>query len=253
MDVIKNNNPLKLVVVGGSGHLGSEICRQLAEMNCSVVLSYYKNKDQAEKLSKQLNFIPLYLNLEDLDNIKSFVSESYNLLGRVDGLIFSSGIATSHYHSESAYIPTFFDITGAGFDKMVSINVKGVFFLCQEISKIMIQQKSGKIVITGSIDGVKHLPAPMDYACCKSALYGFTQSLAKELGKYNILVNMVAPGILEGGISDLLKPELREAYLKHSTMKRPGTFSEIAKVVVFLISSKNTYLTGQAIILDGGL
>ncbi len=100
---------------------------------------------------------------------------------------------------------------------------------------------------------MKPVPAPVDYACCKAALWGMTQALSKELGKYNILVNMVAPGVLEGGIAALLSDELMSEYVNHSALRRVGTFSEVAKMIAFLAGPRNTYLTGQAVILDGGL
>ena len=80
-----------------------------------------------------------------------------------------------------------------------------------------------------------------------------TQAMAKELGKHNILVNMVAPGILEGGIAGLLRDDLMDEYLKHCSLKRVGKFSEVADAVAFLAGPQNTYLTAQAVILDGGL
>ncbi|MCP4400261.1 MAG: SDR family oxidoreductase, partial [bacterium] len=150
-------------------------------------------------------------------------------------------------------VPKFFDITPEVYDKMMRVNVRGIFFTLQEAARIMSASQKGRIVIVGSIDGIKLLPSPVDYACCKAALWGMTQGLAKELGQYNILVNMIAPGILEGGIAELLSEELMQEYLKHCSLKRVGTFSEIANMVAFLAGPKNTYLTGRAIVLDGGL
>lgn len=117
----------------------------------------------------------------------------------------------------------------------------------------MIEQGGGKIIIIGSIDGVKIAHPPVDYACSKGALWGLTQALAKELGPHNILVNLVAPGVLEGGTAEYLTEEMMTEYLKHSSLKRVGKYSEIAGMVMFLAGERNTYITGQAVVLDGGL
>ncbi|MCP4367920.1 MAG: SDR family oxidoreductase, partial [Deltaproteobacteria bacterium] len=195
----------------------------------------------------------LYLDLHDMTNVREVVQTSHKKLGGIDSLIITSGIATGHFSDGMPIVPNFFDITPEMYDNMMSVNVRGIFFTLQEVAKIMTASKTGRIVIVGSIDGIKLLPSPVDYACCKAALWGMSQSLAKELGKYNILVNMVAPGILEGGIAELLSAELMQEYVKHCSLKRVGTFSEIANMIVFLAGPKNTYLTGHAIVLDGGL
>jgi NAD(P)-dependent dehydrogenase (short-subunit alcohol dehydrogenase family) len=112
--------------------------------------------------------------------------------------------------------------------------------------------QGGQIVVVGSMDGVKTVPAPVHYAAGKGALRAMVQALAKELGEKRILVNMVAPGILEGGLARLLSDELLQEYLKHSSLRRTGTAREIAELVAWL-ALENTYVTGQSIVLDGGL
>jgi NAD(P)-dependent dehydrogenase (short-subunit alcohol dehydrogenase family) len=110
----------------------------------------------------------------------------------------------------------------------------------------------GNIVLIGSVDGVKPVPAPVHYAASKGALTGMVAALAKELGEHNIRVNMVAPGILEGGISTVLEDRLMKEYLKHCGLKRLGRPSEVANVVAWLVRH-NTYVTGQTVLVDGAL
>ncbi|MEW6738267.1 MAG: SDR family oxidoreductase, partial [Acidobacteriota bacterium] len=114
------------------------------------------------------------------------------------------------------------------------------------------KQKSGEIIIVGSIDGVKPVPAPIHYAASKGALRSMTESLAKELGVDNIRVNLVAIGVLAGGIAKYLSRDLLESYLEHCSLKRVGTNREVAEMVVRL-ALHNSYVTGQTIVLDGGL
>ena len=99
---------------------------------------------------------------------------------------------------------------------------------------------------------MKSVPAPVHYASGKGALRAMVQALAKELGKQRIRINMVAPGILDGGLARLLSDDLLQEYLKHCSMKRTGSAAEIAEFVAWL-ATENTYVTGQSIVLDGGL
>ncbi len=246
----------KALVIGGSGSLGSETCRILVQKGFDVALTYYSNLEKAENLRQDLtesaaNVHIFRLDLNNIENTKRVIRQADKALGRIDSLVITSGLATGREKSKE--VSKFLDVTPEEYDKMMGVNVRGVFFACQEIARIMSAAGGGRIVIVGSIDGVKPVPSPVDYACCKGALWAITQSLSKELGSNGILVNMVAPGILEGGIAELLSRDLMTEYLKHCSLGRVGSFSEIAKVIAFLAGPKNSYLTGQALILDGGL
>jgi NAD(P)-dependent dehydrogenase (short-subunit alcohol dehydrogenase family) len=244
----------KALVIGGSGSLGTVVCHTLVEKGFEVAFTFQRNRDKAlhleQALSGQGNRIrAFHLDLTDLVGIPQAVRNAQAFLGAIDVLIVASGVATG----EGEKVPGFLEVTAEGYNTMMAINVRGVFFACQETARIMVASSGGKIILVGSIDGVKSVPAPVDYACCKGALWAMTQALAKELGPHHILVNMVAPGVMEGGIARLLKSDLAEEYVKHCSLRRVGRFSEVAKVIAFLAGPKNTYLTGQAVILDGGL
>lgn len=246
---------IKTLVIGGSGNLGEAVCHTLVREGFDLAFTYFKQQEKAEKLVSTLRqenqqVYTLPLNLHNLDDIRQTIEKANTLLGGLDALIITAGLAS---RQEWKGQQGFLEIDDVGFDRMISVNVRGVFFACQTAARIMIEKNSGKIVITGSIDGVKAVPSPVDYACCKGALWGLTRSLAKELGQYGILVNMIAPGLLEGGIGNELSEKLKKDYIKHCSLKRVGKFSEIAQMVAFLVGKRNTYLTGQAIILDGGL
>jgi len=221
-----------------------------------IAFTYHLRRAGADKLMEAIHrkgceAQAFHLDLNDIEQVRGVVERANEKMGAIDSLIIASGIATGLKQEDR--VPKYFEITPQEYDKMMIVNVRGVFFACQEAARIMASGSGGRIVIIGSIDGIKPVPSPGDYACCKGALWGMTQALSKELGKHGILVNMVAPGILEGGIADLLSEDLMKEYLKHCSLKRVGTFSEIAKMIAFLAGHKNTYLTGQAVILDGGL
>jgi 3-oxoacyl-[acyl-carrier protein] reductase len=241
------------LVIGGTGALGSETCRRLATKGFSVAFTWHSNQAKAETLAEELSANAYQLDLRDPDKLQMTIREIAESLGSIDAFVVVSGIATAYRVDGEPVVPKFFELTPSAYDEMMSVNVRGTVFACQEVGRIMATQGGGRIVIVSSIDGVKPMPAPVDYACCKAALWGLTQSMSKELGKLGILVNMLAPGILEGGIADLLSDELMEEYKKHCTLRRVGTFREAADMLCYLVGEKNTYLTGQAVVLDGGL
>lgn len=248
----------KAFIIGGSGELGAEICSTMSDKGFDVAFTYFQDRQKAESLCETLRKSDhtshvFQLDLADPAGAIRVVRQAAEALGGLDALIVASGIATGFTKDGKPEVPKYFEITVDAYDEMMTVNVRGVFFVCREAARIMKASGGGRIVIVGSIDGVKPVPAPVDYACCKAALWGMTQAMAKELGKHNILVNMVAPGILEGGIAGLLQDGLMNEYLKHCSLKRVGKFREVANAAAFLAGPQNTYLTAQAVVLDGGL
>jgi NAD(P)-dependent dehydrogenase (short-subunit alcohol dehydrogenase family) len=251
-----NTEKPKALVIGGCGGLGNEVCRTLGRKGFDIAFTYHSSQKKADDLvsefkDQSIGATAFHMDLNDPDEVKLTIRQAQRTLGTLDALVISSGLATGRDVDEK--VPKYLTITVREFDHLMNINVRGVFFACQEAARIMTDAGAGRIVIVGSIDGVKPVPAPVDYACSKGALWGMTQALSKELGDRNIMVNMVAPGILEGGVANLLSEELMGEYLKHSSLRRTGKFSEVANVIAFLAGPWNTYVTGQAVVLDGGL
>lgn len=245
--------PLRTLVIGGSGYVGSAICRHLSQAGHTVAFTYHRNEAKAAALGGELKATCHALDLAEHDSIHVKLQEVADKLGGVEALVVASGLATAHRRDGVPFVPGWDQIESSAFARMLAVNVMGVFFACQWAGATMRQRRMGRIVLVGSIDGVKPVPSPGDYACCKAALVGMVQSLSKDLGPQGILINLVAPGILDGGIAGLLSEDLHAEYVKHCTLKRVGTPDEVAKWVGFLAGPKNTYLTGQTVILDGGL
>ena len=196
----------------------------------------------------------MQLDLRNFQDTFQAVEKMSEHLGGLDVLIQCAGIAgDGSLYKTNGHGPSdkLLKITESGWDDMMDITAKGTFAACQAAARLM-QSGGGHIVIVGSMEGVKTVPAPVHYAAGKGALKAMVQALAKELGKCGIIVNMVAPGILEGGASNVVSKELKDEYIKHSSLSRLGTFRETAEWVVWL-AMENTYLSAQAILLDGGL
>jgi len=245
------------LVLGGTGYVGAAVCRLLHEYGARLAFTYHTNDKRARELAEEFEgSLPLRADLASYADTRRAVREAAGLLGGLDALIQCAGTAgdpTLYSNRGPNDHGKFLAITEAEWDLMSNVTVRSTFAACQEATLFMSQNGGGgNIVIVGSVDGVKPLPAPVHYAAGKGALRSLTEALAKELGRDNIRVNLVAPGILEGGIARHLDPQLLQDYLEHCALKRTGKSAEVAEVVVRL-ALENSYVTGQSIVLDGGL
>ena len=236
----------RCLVLGGSGYVGSEVCRVLAAQGARVAFTYCRNEVQIP------GALALRADLRDFGQAVEAVERAAAHLGGLDVLVQCAGTAgdPALYKGRAIAQERLQKITEAGWDEMMDLTVKGTFSACQAAARAM--GSGGQIVIVGSMDGVKIVPSPAHYAAGKGALRAMVQALAKELGGRGILVNLLAPGILDGGVARLLSDDLLQEYLKHCSLKRTGSAHEIAQFAAWL-AMENTYVTGQAIVLDGGL
>jgi 3-oxoacyl-[acyl-carrier protein] reductase len=140
----------------------------------------------------------------------------------------------------------------ADLDRLIDVNLKSAFYLCAAVSRPMIKQRGGAIVLVSSIVGIAGNPGQSAYAATKAGLLGLTRSLAKELGSRNVRVNAVAPGLIETAMTAELPDAARKGFLDGIALGRPGTPDDVAGVVTFLASDAARYVTGQTIVVDGG-
>jgi 3-oxoacyl-[acyl-carrier protein] reductase len=138
-------------------------------------------------------------------------------------------------------------------DEVIDTNLKSAFNFSKAACKPMMNQRRGRIVNMSSIAGIVGNPGQTNYAAAKAGMIGMTKTLAKELASRNILVNAVAPGFVDTDMTQKLSEQQREALLSLVPLKRMGTPSEIASVVVFLSSPASSYMTGQVLCVDGGM
>ena len=138
-------------------------------------------------------------------------------------------------------------------DRVMDVNVKGTFLTSRTVLRGMIRRKRGVVLNIGSLVGVRMLEAPIHYCASKAAVKGLTEALAKEVARYGIRVNCLAPGLLNDGVGRNL-PEHRLAdYLKHCSLGRLGQLEEVARFAAFLVSDANSYMTGETVVIDGAL
>lgn len=138
-------------------------------------------------------------------------------------------------------------------ERMLSTNLKSAFFLCGAVAKPMMKQRAGSIVLVSSIVGITGNPGQSAYAASKAGLLALAKSLAKELGSRNIRVNAVAPGLIETAMTEHMPGAAREYFLKQTALGRPGKPEDVSGVVSFLCSDAAAYMTGQTLVIDGGV
>jgi 3-oxoacyl-[acyl-carrier protein] reductase len=236
-------------VTGGTGAVGSALVRCLARHGAQVAFTFHQEAAKAQKLEQELTSqgkrVKAYA-LDVLDKAASLrlAEHSAQDLGPVDILVNNAGVTQ---------VMPFALIEEEDWDRTMDINVKGMFLVTKAFVRGMIRRKRGAVVNLGSLAGMRVLEVPVHYATAKSAVVGFTLSLARELARYHIRVNAVVPGLLEGGVSSQVPDKQREDYVQHCTLGRAGQPEEVAELVAFLASDRAGYINAQAIHIDGGV
>jgi NAD(P)-dependent dehydrogenase (short-subunit alcohol dehydrogenase family) len=233
------------VVFGGSGAVGREVCRTLAARGARVGFTYFSNA------SNGLDAIGRRLDVTDVAAIDRTLNDFHAEFGRIDAFVNCAAVGTTVPHEGATVHHTMGDVDERAWNMMIDVNARSSFFAVRRLGCLM-RGAGGNIVLLGSIDGVKPAPSPVHYAASKAALTGMAKAMAKELGPHNIRVNVVAPGVLDGGLSQVLPDDLRAQYLKHCGLKRLGRLEEVASVVAWL-ALENTLVTAQTIVVDGAL
>jgi NAD(P)-dependent dehydrogenase (short-subunit alcohol dehydrogenase family) len=233
------------VVFGGSGAVGREVCRTLSSRGAQVGYTYCRNAaGGAPGAGKQLD-------VTDVGAIERTLDAFQQEMGPIDAFVHCAAVGTTVPHEGPTAHHTMADVDERAWDAMIDVNAKSAFFAVRRLSVLM-RARGGNIVLLGSIDGVKPAPSPVHYAASKAALSGMAKAMAKELGPYNIRVNTIAPGVLDGGLSRALPADLRAEYLKHCGLKRLGRLEEVANLAAWL-ATENTLVTAQTIVVDGAL
>ncbi len=244
---------LRCLVLGGSGALGSVVCRCLHSAGARLAFSYHNNKSAAQQLADELPGSKAHsVDLLSIPALNKLVDDVAADWGGLNVFIQCAGVGVTAPADAEEVHHTMELVDEPAWDRMQDVNAKSTFFAVRRVASHMRRSGGGNIILIGSIDGVKPVPAPVHYAASKGALAGMTAAMAKELGKDGIRVNLVAPGILESGMSRVLPEQLRREYLKHCGLRRYGRVAEIAAWTTWL-ALHNTYVTGQTILVDGAL
>jgi NAD(P)-dependent dehydrogenase (short-subunit alcohol dehydrogenase family) len=237
------------LVTGGSRGLGRAICEALAREGARVAFNYARSEDDARATLAALEQLGAAasahrVSVLDKPGLVELVRSLDRAHGKLDILVNNAGFGQ--------VVPLAL-MEEEDWDQMLDTHVKGAFLATQAVLRSMVRERYGRVINIGSLAGVKMMQAPVHYATAKAALKGFTESLAKEVGRYGITVNCVAPGILDEGVSDHLPPARKEEYLRHCALRRVGKLSEAADVVAFVASERASYLNGATVVVDGAV
>ncbi|APQ98991.1 3-oxoacyl-[acyl-carrier-protein] reductase [Clostridium botulinum] len=237
------------IVTGASRGIGRAIAKKLASMGANLVLNYRSSAKEIDTLLEEIKefgieTLVIQGDVSSFEDSKKIVDEAKNKFGAIDILINNAGIT-----KDSLILR----MTEEDFDKVISVNLKGVYNCSKHIAPIMLKQRSGKIINISSVVGVAGNAGQCNYAAAKAGVIGITKSLAKELGSRGITVNAVAPGYIKTDMTDALSEKVKKSIEDLLPLKRLGTPEDVAETVGFLASDKAAYITGQVIHVDGGM
>ena len=240
------------IITGGSRGLGLQMAEALGEMGAKLAITARKADELAEAkahLEKQgVEVLTITNDLSKYDQIPGLVSTVLEHYGRIDILVNNAG-ATWGAPAE--------DYPNEAWMKVINLNVNGMFFLTREVGKrAFIPQKSGKVIVTASIAGLRGNPPDMQtiaYNTSKGADINFTRALAAEWGRYNINVNAICPGFFPSKMSAGLLGQIEKMVIAMTPLQRIGGEEDLMGVVVFLASEASRHVTGQYLAVDGGM
>ena len=236
------------VVTGGTRGIGLAIARALAEDGASVVVSG-RDAGRIESVVKELESLGApalgvsadQSKREDCDRLVDAAKERF---GRIDVLVNNAGITRDQLLVR---------MKDDDWDQVMDTNLRGVFLMTRAAAKSMMRQKSGRIINIASTAGAMGNAGQVNYSAAKAGVIGLTKAAARELAHWSILVNAVAPGLIETDMAATIPAEAREALIQQVPLKRVGAAREVAEVVRFLAGDGAAYVTGQVIHVNGGL
>ncbi len=239
----------RCLVTGGTRGLGLAIARAFTRHGAKVAITHRRDRADAEAAVAALTALggePLVFqgSVADGAHVKATVAAVTAAWGGVDVLVNNAGI--------TQILPLAL-IEEEDWDQVMDVNAKGAFLYARAVLKGMIRARAGHILNIGTFASERVIEAPIHYAAAKAALRGLTDALAREVGRYGIQVNLLAPGLLDVGLAQMLPKHRVGEYVRQAALGRVGRADEIAELAAFLVSDENRFMAGAKIVADGGL
>ncbi len=237
------------LITGGSRGIGEAIVRRYVEEGAAVAFTYVSSSERAEKICEELNAngakVKAYKSdASSYDEAEALVKSVLEDFGKVDVLINNAGITRD---------TLLMRMSEEQWDQVITVNLKSVFNLTKHMLRPMLKNRSGSIINMSSVVGVFGNAGQANYAASKAGIFGFTKSMAKEVGSRSIRCNAIAPGFIETDMTDELDEETKKAFLSGIPLKRLGKGTEVADACVFLGSDMSQYISGQVLSVCGAL
>ena len=228
------------LVTGGSRGIGRAIALELAGAGARVTLSYRSGKDEAEEVARETGGRAVQADVTDVNESKRLVDEA----GELDILVNNAGV------TRDGLIARMSDEDWA---EVIETNLGGVFHTCRAAARGMMRRRRGAIVNISSIVGLHGNPGQTNYSASKAGIIGFTKALARELGNRGVRANVVAPGYVDTRLTQVIADDMKKLMLANTPLGRFGTPEDVAGAVRFLCSDEASFITGEVLLVDGGL
>ncbi|HUH14884.1 MAG TPA: 3-oxoacyl-[acyl-carrier-protein] reductase [Gaiellaceae bacterium] len=228
------------LVTGASRGIGRAIAVELAAAGAKVVVGYRSGREEAEALASELGGRAIQADVSDPDDARRLVEEA----GDLDILVNNAGLTRDGLLAR---------MSDDDWRTVIDTNLASVFYTCRAVTRPMMKKRAGSIVNISSIVGVHGNWGQTNYAASKAGIIGFTKSLARELGSRNVRANVVAPGYVKTQLTDVLPEEATGAMLENTPLGRLGEPEDVAGAVRFLCSDAASFITGEVLLVDGGL
>ena len=237
------------VVTGGARGIGKAIALELAKAGNLVVINYNGSEEKARETKAEIEAAGgqadiLQCNVADFDACEAFFKAVAEKYGRVDILVNNAGVTKDGLLMK---------MSEEDFSRVVDINLKGTFNCIRHVSRMMLKQRSGRIISLSSVVGLRGNAGQANYSASKAGIIGLTRTMARELASRGITVNGIAPGFVDTDMTKVLPEQVREAATAQIPLGRFGQPEDIANMAVYLASEKASYITGQIISVDGGM
>ncbi len=240
-----------IVVTGGSRGIGKAIVEEFAALGGNVIFTYHSNEVAASELRSTLaslypaqTFISYQCDISQHDQVEEFYNSQLDDLKTIDVVVNNAGIT----HDGLMLM-----MQPEQWHQVIQTNLTGTFYLTQKVIFKMVRKKRGSIINISSVAGVYGNAGQCNYAAAKAGMIGMSTSLSKELASRNIRVNVIAPGFIDTDMTDKMSEEEQSKIIEKIGLKKMGQASDVAHAAAFIASDKAGYITGQTLVVDGGL
>jgi 3-oxoacyl-[acyl-carrier protein] reductase len=232
------------LVTGGSRGIGAAISRELARAGARVAVNYRSGQEAADAVAAEVGGIALAGNVGDPEDVQALVDRVEAELGDLDVLVNNAGVTRDTLIAR---------MSDEDWQEVIDTNLRGVFNTCRAVSRKMLRRRAGAIVNLSSVVGVHGNPGQANYAASKAGIIGLTKALARELGARGVRVNAIAPGYITTELTNVLTEEQTNLILGNTPLGRLGSPEDVATAVRFLSSDEAAFITGDVLLVDGGL